>query len=325
MTREGPPTRQNESMMSSRFRAGPYVAVIALAGIAGCATTGEKGHPLVPTEYQTRTGPYVVFTNFPLPTDDGVIRQLSTLRDQFEDTLGLKVDATDSPIEVYVLGDRKTFEHFLTFYYPGLPPRRAFFIAQGDRRVVYTFKSDRLDEDIRHEATHALIHATVGSIPLWLDEGLAEHFEVADGSGMNREHLGRLPSDVHDGWKPNLQKLESLQSVQQMTPGDYRESWAWVHYLLHGPAEGRGVLLGYLGDLRKGGETTPLSRRLTGDRAQPEAALGKYLEGLQAGPPPRLAATDNAVRLQDGLIEIEPPAPPKKRSFLSRLFGKSTP
>ncbi|HEY2159459.1 MAG TPA: hypothetical protein VGH33_27785 [Isosphaeraceae bacterium] len=312
--------------MASTSPPGLFVAAaFVLGATAGCATTGEHGQPLVPTEYQTRTGPFVVFTNFPLPADDGIVRQLTALKDQFEGTLGLKVEAADHPIEVYVLGDRKTFEHFLTFYYPGLPPRRAFFIAQGDRRVVYTFKSDRLDEDIRHEATHALIHASVGSIPLWLDEGLAEHFEVADGSGMNREQLARLPADLHDGWKPNLQKLEGLQTVQQMTPGDYRESWAWVHYLLHGPGEGRGVLLGYLGDLRKGGETQPLSRRLAADRGQSEAALAKYLEGLLSGPPPRLATTDSAVRLQDALIEIEPPAPPKKRSFLSRLFGKSTP
>ena len=145
---------------------------------------------------------------------------------------------------MYVLSDRRAFEHFLTIYYPGLPPRRAFFIAQGDRRVVYTFKSDRLDEDIRHEATHALIHLAVGTIPLWLDEGLAEHFEVTDASGVNREHMARLPQDLRDGWKPDMARLEGLQGVQQMSPRDYRESWAWVHYLLQRPERGprRGLL-----------------------------------------------------------------------------------
>jgi hypothetical protein len=276
----------------------------------------------VPSEYQARTGPYVVFTNYPLAADDAVIHQLNTLKDQFEGTLGLKVEVAEHPIEVYVLGDRKTFEHFLTFYYPGLPPRRAFFIAQGDRRVVYTFKSDRLDEDIRHEATHALLHAAVGSVPLWLDEGLAEHFEVADGSGVNREHLARLPADLREGWKPSLEKLEGLQNVQQMTPGDYRESWAWVHYMLHGSSEARGLLLGYLGDLRKGGETPPLSRRLTTDREKTNAGLLKHLEAVIAAPPPSVAKSDGALRFQDRPIELENPAAAKKRSFLSRLFGK---
>jgi hypothetical protein len=294
-------------------------AALLLTTFAGCATMGDRAQPLVPSEHQTRTGPYVIFTNYPLPADDAVVHQLNTLKDQFEGSLGLKVDAADHPIEVYVLADRKAFEHFLTFYYPGLPLRRAFFIAQGDRRVVYTFRSDRLDEDIRHEATHALIHLAVGGIPLWLDEGLAEHFEVTDGSGVNREHLAKLPDDVRDGWKPDLARLEALQNVQQMTPRDYRESWAWVHYLLHGPSEGRGLLLGYLGEVRKGAAPRPFSARLSAGTDETASALLKHIEATRADAP----AKEGAVRLQDVPLEIEPlPGPAKKRSFLSRLFGR---
>ena len=35
------------------------------------------------------------------------------------------------PVEIYVLDDRNAFAHFLKFYYPELPPRRAFFLARG--------------------------------------------------------------------------------------------------------------------------------------------------------------------------------------------------
>ena len=308
----------------------PVAAMIAVASLAGCATMGDRGQPLVPTAYQTKTGPYVVFTNYPLPADDGVIKQLNALKVQFEETLGLKVEVAEHPIEVYVLTDRKAFEHFLTFYYPGLPPRRAFFIAQGDRRVVYTFKSDRLDEDIRHEATHALIHLAVGSIPLWLDEGLAEHFEVADATGLNREHLAKLPQDLRDGLAPNIERLETLQGVQQMSPRDYRESWAWVHYFLHGPGEGRAVLLAYLGDLRGQGEVKvkPLSQRLPPNGGELVARWKSHVDGMQASAlakatPPEPA---DSVRFQDRPIEIESVAQaPKKRGFFGRLFGKSNP
>jgi hypothetical protein len=296
--------------------------------LAGCATVGgDRGQPLVPTEYQTRSGPYVVFTSTPLPADDGVIKQLNSLKAQFEDTLGLKVDDGGHPIEVYVLGDRKSFEHFLTFYYPGLPPRRAFFIAQGDRRVVYTFRSGRLDEDIRHEATHALIHLAVGNVPLWLDEGLAEYFEVAEPGGVNREHLAKLPQDLRDGWSPSVERLETLQGVQQMGAVDYRESWAWVHYLLQGTSEGRAALLAYLGGIRKGGERMLLSARLPTDKAGAVAGLKAHLTKLQTAPPAKLASDEGAVRLQDAPITIEPLAPAaKKRGFFSRLFsGKGNP
>src|SRR4051795_11506476 len=168
-----------------------------LATLSGCATLGEQGQPLVPTKYQTRIGPYAVFTGAPMAPDAPAIRHLQSLDHQLQTTLNLRIDPADNPIEVYVLSDRKAFTHFLTFYYPELPPRRAFFLAQGPRRVVYTFLGDRLEEDLRHEATHALLHAAVGNVPLWLDEGLAEYFE-GDGSrdGVNAEHLARLPQDL---------------------------------------------------------------------------------------------------------------------------------
>ena len=160
----------------------------------------------------------------------GGLRQLQSLEAEVRETLGLVVDPGEHPVEVYILDDRKAFDHFLTFYYPDLPHRRAFFLANGDQRVVYTFFGDRLEEDIRHEATHALLHVAIGDIPLWLDEGLAEYFEgPLDRKGVNPEHLGRLPGEVVAGWTPDLPRLESLRNVRQMTPRDYRESWAWVH------------------------------------------------------------------------------------------------
>ena len=106
-------------MTATRPPAWPLVLALTVGPLAGCATTADRGQPLVPTEYQTKTGPYVIFTSYPLPADDGVVRQLTALRAQFEETLGLKVEETGHPIEVYVLSDRKSFEHFLTFYYPG--------------------------------------------------------------------------------------------------------------------------------------------------------------------------------------------------------------
>ncbi len=292
----------------------------------GCATIGDRGQPLVPTQYQTRSGPYVVFTNYPLPTDEGVVKQLASLRAEVEETLGIHVDAGDHPIEVYILSDRKTFEHFLTFYYPELPQRRAFFIAQADRRVVYTFKGDRLEEDIRHEATHALLNLAIGEVPLWLDEGLAEYFEVTAPAGLNREHLARLPQDVHDGWAPDLERLESLKNVRQMTPRDYRESWAWVHFMLDPNSQSRSALLAYLGDLKKKTDGKPLSTRLSMPAKQAATSLTSHIDRIRKAEPAEVASSPPTVRLQDESIEIELiTSNPKKRGFLTRLFGRFLP
>jgi hypothetical protein len=296
-------------------------AALACWAAAGCSTIPTTANPLVPTRNRVESGPYVIFTNAPLAPDAPEVAQLLALRRQVEQTLGLRIDPGGSPIEIYILDDRKTFNHFMTYYYPELPPRRAFFFAQGPRRVVYAFRGERLDVDLRHEATHALLNAAIVEMPLWLDEGLAEYFEVPESAGgRNAEHLAKLPGDVADGWRPDLARLERLDDVRRMSPRDYREAWAWVHYLLHGDPEGRAALAGYLAELRAGAAPSSLAARLAGLRGGAADRMVAHLEDVRSGRP--IASRPMIVedlRLQnDPLLPSE--APPKlRRGFFGRL------
>ncbi|WP_435010040.1 DUF1570 domain-containing protein [Tundrisphaera lichenicola] len=298
-----------------------WPALVALIG--GCATLIPKdGPPLVPASNPIQAGPYLIRTNSKLEADAPVVRQLLALDSQVEQTLGLRADIGDHPVEVYILDDRQAFEHFLTFYYPELPHRRAFFLANGNQRVIYTFFGDRLEEDLRHEATHALLHVAIGDIPLWLDEGLAEYFEnPTDRQGLNPEHMGRIPGDLAEGWTPDLGRLEALRSVRQMSPRDYRESWAWVHFLLNDDRSNKAALLAYLADLRTQPEARPLSSRLEDAGASTLIAhLGQVREAPVAVSVPILR--DPTIRLQSGPVETPPPV--KRRGFFGRfrdLFG----
>ena len=316
-----------------------------MAGFSsGCATVGlDRGRSLVPTGHQIRSGPFLVCTNTRLEPDAPVIRQLQALEAQISDTLGIKVEVGDNPVEVYLLDDRQAFDHFLQYHYPDLPKRRAFFLASGKQRVVYTFFGDRTEEDVRHEATHALLHVAVGDMPLWLDEGLAEYFEstgrasgLASG-GVNAEHLDRLPDDLKAGWNPDLRRLESLRAVRQMSPRDYRESWAWVHYFLNDSRPHKAALLAYLGDLRTTPDAQPMSNRLADVAESPLLAhLNRIREQPLATADPA-AQRDPMVRLQSAHVEVPltstpkaestrsspdaSPLPPKRRSLVGRVFG----
>ncbi len=315
--------------MTHDARPAPGWHSLALLGaliVNGCATIGgDPGQPLVPTRYETKTGPFAVYTNDPIAPGAPAIRSLLSLERDLNSSLGLRVPADGPPVEIYILRDRDAFTHFLTFYYPELPPRRAFFLAQGPRRVIYTFHNDRLDEDLRHEATHALLHVAVGDLPLWLDEGLAEYFEGPEGrQGLNQEHLARLPDDLKAGWSPDLARLETLKSVREMTPRDYRESWAWVHSLLNGPASGKAALLAQLADLASKPKTAePLSQRLIRLDKNSNASgqrLLSHLERVRSTPPPVPVAStappvDPTVLLQNSAI-----ASPR-RSIFSRILS----
>lgn len=303
----------------------PRIVLLLLALVAaGCSTIAKREPSLLPTSYQLKTGPFIVHSNEAMKADFPSVQALERLRDELGTRLKSNPgDAEDrGPIEVYVLDDRSSFLHLLRFYFPELPPRRAFFLAQEDERIVYTYNGPMLEEDLRHEAAHALLRGRFGDIPLWLDEGLAEYFEVGPGDAGDREaRLDKLAADVKAGWKPNLRRLEGLHEVHEMDPRDYRESWAWVDLLLSDADRGSSILVDYL----RTREARPsLAERLEGRGMNGETLLahvsGRPLKNLARGPAAEDARSDRVVRLQDRSGEPgRSTHDPRRPSFLRRL------
>jgi hypothetical protein len=303
----------------------------------GCATLGDRGPTLVPTRYQVRTGPFLIYSNTAISADSPAVRCLHSLETDLTSRLAYHARPGEDPVEIYILNDRNAYTHFLKFYYPELPSRRAFFLAQGDRRVVYTYLSDRLEEDLRHEAAHALIRGCYGDLPLWLDEGLAEYFETGSAAGIvPDEHLARIPDDRKAGWVPDLPRLESLTDIHQMTPRDYRESWAWVHLMLEGSKPGSSLLIDYLKQGRDGPRTEPLSQLLAASGTTGKTLLS-HLDSAQSSllaKSHESPATEPLYRFQDrgadshersadpAIVPVAAPAPsPPPRPSLLRRIG----
>jgi hypothetical protein len=219
----------------------------------------------LPTKYSLRVSQYYFFADFKLDADDPLFRELGDLREQVYKELQLPPAST--LVQVYLFEDREKYDRFMKARYPDLPRRRAFFVAQprtvggGDELLVYTFRGDRIRQDLRHELTHALLHSGLKDVPLWLDEGLAEFFELPPGSeGVNPQHLEQIRKGP---FAPDMGRLERLHQVADMSPAEYRESWAWVHLMLRGPADGKVALLAYLQQLRITAAPGPLQPRLT--------------------------------------------------------------
>jgi hypothetical protein len=306
----------------------PAWLLVLIPGLAlGCSTLGDRGEALVPTRHRVRTGPFLIYSNTPIPADSPSIRCLQSLESDLASRLNYRPRDDEDPVEIYVLNDRDAFTHFLKFYYPELPPRRAFFLAQGSRRVVYTYQSARLDEDLRHEATHALLRGSFGDLPLWLDEGLAEYFETrTDAIDAQHEHLARIPEDLKQGWVPDLPRLESLTDIHQMTPRDYREAWAWVHLMLNrGGRPEDSPLVAFLNQARAGSRSQALSQMLAA-RGMAGQSLVAHLEAIQsrmAARKPELAPQERLIRLQDRGPEppaaIVPPTAPHRGGLLRRI------
>ncbi|HEX5104499.1 MAG TPA: DUF1570 domain-containing protein, partial [Pirellulaceae bacterium] len=144
-----------------------------------------------------------------------------------------------------------------------VPYRRALYMKARGPGMVFAWRGQEFETDVRHECTHALLHAWLPSVPLWLDEGLAEYFEAArDRRASDQSHLQQVQLLVRSVRLPRLEELEAIDDLDQMGANEYRDAWAFTHFLLHGPREGTEELLRYLADLEAGENIGPLSARL---------------------------------------------------------------
>jgi hypothetical protein len=228
----------------------------AIAG--GCA--GFRNGPELPVRNSMVLDQLVVFSQSPLPRNHRLLQELCALRTAVSTRLGLPI--SDEPIHVYLFPTAERFGAYMRTNHPEFPSRRAFFVETDTRLSVYAYWGDRVAEDLRHEVVHGYLHAVVPDLPLWLDEGLAEYFEVPRGAqGINRAHVDQLGAQGAD-WRPELRRLEMLRSISDMSQAEYAESWAWVHYLLESDAENRQLLRDYLQALMRSAPEATLSQRV---------------------------------------------------------------
>jgi hypothetical protein len=226
----------------------------------------KAASPALPGKHSFRVAPYVFLSDAEIDRNQPLFKELAQLRDQVYKELLLPPGT--AVVQVYLFETKERYDRFMKERYPDLPSRRAFFVAQpraiggAEDLLVYTYTSGRIRQDLRHELTHALLHSVVKDVPLWLDEGLAEYFELPPGAaGVNFQHVDHLRQGGGP-FRPDLARLEGLTEVRQMTPAEYREAWAWVHWMLRGSPESRRVLIGYLHELRNSPEAGRLRPRL---------------------------------------------------------------
>ncbi len=248
--------------------------------------------PQPPGKYTFRIAPYVFLCDFEINRDQPLFQELRELRDQVAREVRLPVGTTT--VQVYLFENRERYKAYMEAHYANLPERRAFFVAQPryvggvEDLLVYTWWGDRIRQDLRHELTHALLHSAIRNVPLWLDEGLAEYFELPpEQKGVNPAHVMNLCGEPGSGGcKPDLARLEKMEKVEQMNRPEYREAWAWVHLMLHSKPEARAVLTAYLQQLHENRNPGPLAPKLAAVFPSLEEAFTRHVADLAAGAAP---------------------------------------
>ena len=100
--------------------------------------------------------------------------------------------------------------------------------------------------------------------------------------GTSPLHVENLQKALAGTFRPDLARLEGLRSVNQMSPEEYREAWAWVHLMLRTRPEARTALLTYLQQLRAARNPGALRPQLAKVFPSPEEALRQHVQKLEA-------------------------------------------
>jgi hypothetical protein len=101
---------------------------------------------------------------------------------------------------------------------------------------------------VQHEGFHQFAHAVIGgTLPTWLDEGLAEYFGegIFTGDGFLTGvvppwRLERLKSEMNGDGDAKLQTIPQIMSLtpdqwrSQMSVANYDQAWSMVYFLVHG-------------------------------------------------------------------------------------------
>lgn len=210
---------------------------------------------------QRHDGQFVFHANFSLDSCAEILDEVTLLSDQVAQRLQLQ--PSREPIHVYLFSRRDVYQQYMHYYFPGVPLRRALFIKERGPGMVFAYRSNELAVDLRHETTHAILHTMLPMVPLWLDEGLAEYFEVPPADRQHKNpHLRSVRWRSRLRQVPDLSKLEALRALSAMNRDDYRDAWAWVHFMLHGPIETQAELYSYLTDIQAHVPPGKLSERL---------------------------------------------------------------
>lgn len=268
--------------MLNRFVCGKCATQVLMIGVA----MGQLG--LMPAWGQAAewaeeiaVGNIVFRSEFPLSDVQTLVDDIEQLQQELEQTLDLK--CSDREIQIHLFRTKYSYRRYLSVRVPQGVKRQAFYMPGTDAGRIYAYRHREMETDVRHEATHALLRNALPYIPLWIDEGLAEYFEVSPAlRKQGNGHAADLRLAIRVGsWKPELTYLEGKKDFLEMRGPEYRDSWGLIHFFLHGPPEAQAAFKAYLQAIEQAEVPEPLSKTLPESLPNYERLIVRHLRGAQ--------------------------------------------
>ena len=204
---------------------------------------------------------------------EGQIRRIAQKLEQFREVMLRALPGATSqsavPTVVMVFATKRSLQPVAPLFRGNAIELAGFFQGGEDLNYV-AVDAEYIDQallTIFHEYSHFLVSNTVGGLPPWASEGLAEVYEmIQDRDGGKKAAVGLAPGQ-HIGLLQNrtLIPIRELMAVDHGSPvyneGNrrgvfYAQSWALVHYLSFGNPARAKQFAQYLSSVRSGTEPT---------------------------------------------------------------------
>jgi len=236
------------------------IALVCLVSMAASSTASAA------TWRRLKTDNFVFIGD----ASDAQIRKVAEEVERFRAAMMLALpnvsQVSPVPTVVVVFSSDRAFQP----YQPRFEGRRVELAGyfQGGEDLNYLALNGQLGGNsvrtVFHEYTHFLVGNTMGATPVWLNEGLAEFYEMTvESKGGKAAIIGTAPQEHLDLLKENrLIPLPELMSIDQESPlyneGSrrgvfYAESWALAHYLVLGNPQRTKQFQRYLTLVRESG------------------------------------------------------------------------
>ena len=197
------------------------------------------------------------------------LRDIAERLERFRAGIGGLIPNAERPLPVpavvFVFGTRKAMQPFLPLTRTGKPaPLGGFFHRDADVNYI-ALSLEGFDESLPvvfHEYTHLLLRNAVRSVPVWLNEGLAEYYSTFTLAGnVVSVDVGRpIVSHV----RLLRERYMSIADLIAVDAGSqlydeavrrsifYAESWALIHYLMVEVPDGAASINRYVADIAGG-------------------------------------------------------------------------
>ncbi len=258
------------------------------------AVAAAKDKPVLPnTEgwLEARTANFTLYSNARERTTRKTAVELERFRESLgRITQGLKLDA-QVPTTLLLFRNDKDYAPY-RLDDDGNPLNVSGYFLSGPFQNYITMNATAGSQPLRvvyHEYFHAVMKATLGDLPLWLNEGLAEYYSTFRTRGfLGVVEVGH-PIDEHVQYYRQVSRLH-WPDVFRITPDSpsynegtrqgafYAQSWLAVHYLC--ATDERARSLGrYLTMLRDGDDAEAALKEALGmDSVALGAAVEAYAE-----------------------------------------------